>query len=74
MSEAEVYSAGILHCSVCVPKGWTTEQIEDFVNMDNPILGTCIWEISEDKEFITGEPNPCQCKDNNGKSHYLMVC
>jgi len=74
MIKIEIYSRGILHCSVCVPADATEEQIEEAVNAENPTGLDHGWHISEAKTFATGVPNPNPCEARDGYLHYLMVC
>lgn len=75
MSEVEVYAPfGIVHCSVCVPKDMSKEDIELEVNRINPTGISSEWKISDNTHFNTGETNPCICNQNPEKMHYLMNC
>jgi len=69
----EIYSSGICHCSVCVPKDMDKETIEQKVNSENMTGIQSQWEISEEN-FASGASNPCPCEDNGTRQHYLMVC
>ncbi len=70
-----IYKSGIVHCSVCVPKDATKEEIEDMVNKENPVGMDSRWFISEASTFKTGEPNPCPCDVFPERyMHYLMEC
>lgn len=71
----QVYSSGICHCSVCVPKELTHEQIEEQVNLEHPTGINSKWRISKDKTFKGGEANPCACNYlPESNLHYLMEC
>lgn len=70
----KVYSYGLIHCSVCVPKGLTKQQIEDAVNSTHPTGISSRWEVSNDATFKTGQSNPCICEQDSERLHYLMVC
>ena len=80
MSEAksatkiDVYRVGLVHCSVCVPKDATREEIENYVNAQHPTGIELRWQISSDAKFSGGQPNPCPCNDHEERLHYLMVC
>jgi len=69
----EIYRMGIVHCSVCVPKEMTREEIVAAVNNKAPTGISNGWLIHEDK-FRTGEENPHTCEVNSSRLHYLMVC
>ena len=73
MSELEVYSNGIVHCSICTNIEGKA-MIENMVNAKNPTGLRHGWKISEDKTFANGQPNPCPCGQREGYKHYLMVC
>jgi hypothetical protein len=74
LSEVDIYSPyGIVHCSVCVPKGMTKKQIEEAVNILNPTGTSTKWEIDENS-FNDGSKNPHICESDKNKKHYLMVC
>jgi hypothetical protein len=68
--KADIYSIGIVHCSVCVPEDATPEDVTYFVNATPPHS----WEISKEPFFAGGAPNPCPCNSGPGRLHYLMVC
>lgn len=70
-----VYSNGIVHCSVCVPKEMSREEIERLVNLENPSGTMDGWQIDEAPTFAAGSPNPGPCdKFPAERLHYLMVC
>lgn len=69
-----IYSAGVVHCSVCAPKTMTPDEVTADVNGKLPTGLDHGWSISEDKAFRTGESNPCQCKDDETRIHYLFEC
>jgi len=72
--ELIVYGLGIIHCSVCTNiKG--RKKIEETVNRKSPTGISSRWRISRDKNFATGETNPCPCNINpKTHKHYLMEC
>lgn len=72
MDKIQIYSNGIIHCSVCAPKDMDRAIMTTYTNFKNPTGGSP-WVISDEK-FRTGEDNPCQCNDDGGRLHYLMVC
>ena len=80
MSDAslvDVYLAGGLSCSVCVPADWPRERIEEAVNVRHPCAtppSELRWKIADDKTFKGGEPNPCPCDQATGRLHYFMDC
>jgi len=70
----EVYSKGLVHCSVCVPKTLGDEAIAETVNKMNPTGIDSRWKVSADTTFADGSPNPNQCEHLPGNKHVLMVC
>jgi hypothetical protein len=69
----EIYSNGLIHCSVCTDG--SIERATELVNIENPVgAGPQKWAVV-DKEFSTGEPNPCPCNDHPDKRiHILFTC
>jgi len=80
LDELMIYKQGtvdghdLYQCSVCTNVS-DRERIEELTNLKNPTGINSRWEISEDKNFPSGEPNPCTC-ENKPKTHkhYLMKC
>lgn len=64
----------IISCSACVKEDLSIKEIEKQVNIQNPTGISSKWRISKDKTFRNGEINPCQCKQNNNRKHYLLNC
>ena len=69
-----VYSNGIFHCSVCVPKDMPREEVERQVNAENPAGTTNGWKICADPTFASGAANPHECERSTERLHYLMDC
>lgn len=69
----EVYSLGIVCASVCTtlkdPKA-----VSNTMNERHQTGIDSVWEVSEDPTFQGGEPNPCQCKDDPDRMHWLLNC
>jgi hypothetical protein len=74
MNKINIYVSGLVHCSVCVPKHFTVEMIEEEVNLQNPTGISSKWKIDNSPKFSTGENNPCVCERDQNRKHYLMVC
>lgn len=72
--DIEIYSRGMVHCSVCVPDDATNEQIEEATNAINPTGLDHGWRVDEAKTFASGLPNPNPCEARDGHKHVLMVC
>jgi hypothetical protein len=72
--ELEVYSLGLVACSICTnikdPK-----KIEMLVNMRCPTGITSPWKISKSEKFHSGQTNPCPCENKpETHKHYLLEC
>lgn len=68
----EIYSQGLCHASVCVPKDMPREEILRHVPPSGTQHG---WRIAEAPNFKGGEPNPCPCNDHpDSRLHYLLEC
>lgn len=70
--ELEIYSTGIVHCSICTNiKSY--REIERRVNIKNPAGISSGWKISESPTFKDGTPNPSPCNEGRAThKHYLM--
>lgn len=73
MRKIDIYSKGIVACSVCVPKDMKPEEIELAVNLENPTGIESRWTISKDK-FRDGGENPHECENDKNRKHYLLNC
>jgi hypothetical protein len=72
--ELEVYSNGLVHCSVCTNIK-DPRNIEMQTNIKNPTGISSSWKIDKEPNFHTGQTNPCPCENKpNTHKHYLMVC
>lgn len=69
----DIYSKGLIHCSICAPKKTTKKDIEYAVNFMNPTGVDSQWHVSR-SNFISGELNPSPCERDKGRVHYLMLC
>ena len=74
--ELEVYSNGLVLCSVCTNiEGF--ERIEEVVNQKNPTGTKKKWVVSA-RSFRSGNPfqekSGCPCETKEGYKHYLMEC
>lgn len=68
------YSVGLAHASVCT--SLPLEKAIKLLNESHPTgLADSEWEPSKDKEFASGQPNPCICEDKpKTHKHYLFSC
>ena len=69
----EIYSNGILHCSVCTNIKSKSE-IEKEVNLQNPTGIVSQWSIDKNNTFSDGKKNGVKCEKKSGFKHWLMVC
>ncbi len=67
----EVYSNGIVHCSVCTDL--PVEKVAAYANVHSPSGTRHGWEVIE-KRFHTGQTNPCPCDSTEGYIHVLLTC
>ena len=70
----DIYSSGLLYCSVCADKNQSIDDITTELNDINPTGISSKWKLSEDKTFASGESNPCQCEHDSNRMHYLFIC
>lgn len=70
-----IYAAGLVHCSVCVPKDFPISEIEANVNAANPTGLSHGWKVDDAPTFADGAGNPHPCEQFAAtRMHYLMVC
>jgi len=75
MEKVEVYSNGIVSCSACADNSLSIREITKEVNRINPSEISSKWKLSKDKNFKSGETNPCPCENfPYTRKHYLFVC
>ncbi len=70
----DIYSHGIVYCSVCAPSELPIEEVTVHVNRENPTTISTDWALSEDETFSGGEPNPSPCERGLERTHYLFEC
>jgi len=70
--EFTTYSVGLVSASVCtrLPLKEATSKL----NSQEPTGIPNGWRPSKDKEFATGQPNPCECNRDPRNKHYLFNC
>ncbi len=72
--EVEIYSTGLVHCSVCAPFEMPRAEVETEVNRQRPPGGTLSWKISNE-DFSDGSLNGGEQHCSRGKTrHWLLVC
>ena len=75
-NRVDIYSRGIVACSVCAPNGMPPEQVVAEVNKQYPsgIIGSS-WTISSDSRFQDGSPMPFHDPPGcAGTTHWLLNC
>lgn len=72
-SDFRIYASGLCYMSVCVAFSMERNEIEKRANRGMPTGISHKWQIA-DKNFRTGETNPCPCEDDPDRLHYLLEC
>lgn len=73
MKDFEVYSLGLVAASVC--SSLSLEETKKRLNEEHPTGIESQWELSKDKQFRGGQPNPCPCDQHpETHKHYLFNC
>ena len=74
--DVEIYSMGMLCCSVCAPAEMPREEVEKSVNEQSPAGTEHGWRISEDKTFSDGTTENGGIVDcHRGHTrHWLLDC
>jgi len=66
---------GLCAASACARVGVSKKRIENYMNREHPTGISSKWTMSEDKNFHSGETNPCACNEFPRKrKHYLLNC
>ena len=66
---------GALDMQVCVPAGWTDEEVIKFANASNPSGTEHGWGIRrQGDEALNGMPERTPCKDRKGFIHIMLDC
>jgi len=53
-----IYRSGLVYCSVCAPADTPVEEVEAFVNSQNPTGISSRWRISDDANVRQRRPKP----------------
>lgn len=72
--QVEIYTWGLVHCSVCAPVDMDHEDIELRVNGLLPTGLDHGWYVSDDEKFAGGQLNGVECDMDTGRQHWLMSC
>jgi len=67
-----VTKTGALDMQVCVPAGWSDEQVREFAELENP-SGTGGWHIrKQGDEALLGADERVPCRERNGMVHVML--
>lgn len=73
MQDVEAYVVGVMTASVC--SRFSLEETARRLNEESPTGISSLWQPAENKEFATGQPNPCPCERSpETHKHYLFEC
>jgi hypothetical protein len=73
MPEAEVTRRGFLDMQVCVPLGWSDEQVKNFADAHNPSGGANGWSIRRKGDAaLRGDPERQRCAGRAGFVHIML--
>lgn len=71
--EPQVSRRSVLDMQVCVPKGWTDEQVKEFADRENPCGTRNGWHIRrEGDKDLGGCPERVTCGSNTDKVHIML--
>lgn len=70
---AQVTRRGMLDMQVCVPAGWTDEQVKEFADRNNLCGTENGWQVRrEGSELLNGQPERVQCEGQPGFVHIML--
>lgn len=73
MSKAEILSNRGLSLQVCVPKGWTDEQVIDYAEKEVPCGTSTGWGIRrQGDKALAGADKRVICTDDPNKVHIAL--
>jgi hypothetical protein len=73
MKGASVSREGIFDVQVCVPAGWTDEQVVAFANEAYPCSTRGGWFIRREGDHaLCGDPERCQCEEDPNNVHVML--
>lgn len=73
MSQAQVTKRGALDMQVCVPKGWTDEQVKDYADNANLCGTQSGWHIRRAGDIaLSGCAERVQCQDDPNFVHIML--
>jgi len=71
--EAEVTKIRALDMQVCVPKGWSDNQVIEFAEKENPCGTRNGWFIrKQESERLAGSDERVQCEKNKNNCHIIL--
>lgn len=71
--EPEIIRRGVLDMQVCVPKGFTDEQVKAFAEDKNRCGTTAGWQIRrEGSEYLAGSPERAKCSKRENCVHIVL--
>lgn len=74
-TEPQVTQTSWLSMQVCVPTGWTDEQVVKFANEQNPSGLDNGWGIRhEGDSALAGDPERTTCEGREGFVHVMLDC
>jgi hypothetical protein len=75
IAQPMVTRAGALTLQVCVPEGWTDDQVKSFANERNLAGTTHGWSVCKaGNSVLVGDPERVPCEANPGYVHVMMDC
>jgi hypothetical protein len=70
-----VLRAGVFSMQVCVPKGWTDKQVEEFANEENPTGTSSDWKIRRQGDpALHGTDERVQWSGDGNLVHIVLDC
>lgn len=74
MTEATVTKRGALDMQVCVPSGWTDEQVKEFADRENECGTENGWSIRRDGDkALAGAPERIACEGGPAGNVHIML-
>lgn len=71
--EAQVTHAGALDMQVCVPSGWTDDQVREFAEREFPCGTTNGWVIRrQGRRLLSGSDERTKCAGREGFVHVML--
>lgn len=68
-----IYSSGLVYCSVCAPAEMTADELTQAVNLKNPTGLEHGWQIASEP-FKDCSENPHTCEQDSSRKHWLLSC